>query len=283
MAPAEKRATVFKHADILVHPFFALENVRKKGSAYTIINASPEEVLKDYAALRLPKNWRKRIDDLSKEPHAIMILIGIEHMERERGKSGRLSKRMPQKMFEGRFGAKSLGTLSQEYQELIHYAKRKLGKRLVYVTQQMRGNSGHFAKLLAARGLVPAKSLTMAAYGEYLDMCVKSIGTDAMRELLALQTKRWGREAKTVYAFVYEGKSTPKGRHAGFYSIGKDNLTTFELVRESIRTKGNLSMGFVKKRILAKNPERFRDNVKKYNMFTKKDLARRAKQRRGKR
>jgi len=282
MPAKEKDITFFDKVDILVHPFFALENIIRKGSANTIRNASAEDARIDYALLGLTQNWKERIDAIAKDPHGIMILFGLKVLERPRKESGRLMKGPYPKAFEGKLGANKLNTLNKEYQEFLHYAKKTLGKRLVYVTQKMSGNKTYFKEILLARRLAPSKRLRMAAYGEYFDMCVKVIGTDAMRELVNIQTKRWGQKARSGFAFVHKGDNSPKSKSRGYYSMGNENLSAQELAREAVRTKGNLSIEFVKKRLLTKHPERWQPTVDKYNLTATRKIAQAQRIRHGK-
>jgi hypothetical protein len=176
----EITARGFNRIELLVHPFFALENIRKKGEANSVTNMTEKEALLDYEYLGLVKNWERKLKIISKNPHAIMIIAGPQEME-----SSPYVKR--NFFFTGRLTPKKLKTFSKAYQDFLHNAKKILGKRLIYISNGIEGREYYLQELLLKRRLVPLEKVSVYAYGEYLGknkpQCVDVLSNQA-RDLI---------------------------------------------------------------------------------------------------
>ncbi|MEK6958961.1 MAG: hypothetical protein AABW59_02840 [archaeon] len=273
MVQTQSKPSTFNSVDLLVHPYFALENVRVKGEAMDVQNVTSEELIKDYNLFSIPKNWESRIGSVKSDPHAIMVIVGVREMEVEFHTHHTPFENNPS-FFKGQLSAQKLKQFSKEYQELLHYAKKTLGGRLIYVSQSLSMKPKHFDKLLITRGLLPAKRIKINAYGEYFEQCVKGVGGEALYSLNALQNWVWRGRAKTHLNLILEKRSGIFLKKK-VYSIGEGMLSGAEIARESMRTKGNLTEEFVKRRLRIKNPsESWQRLVDHMNADAKAKLAR---------
>jgi len=268
---AEQR--IFDKVDLLVHPYFALENIRSKGAAMDIKNASPADALADYNLFSLPKNWKERVDQVKADPRAIMVIVGLREMEVEFHTTHTQFEDNPS-FFKGKLGAQKLKKFGAEYQELLRYAKKSLGKRMVYVSQSFNIQPGHVERLLITRNLFPSKKIRIRAYGEYFEQCVTNVGKDTLFAFNSLQKILWGERAKTHMDLVLEQRRGLFSRKK-VYSIGENMLAGAEAVREVKRIRGNMTLDFAKHRLRLRDPEgnwqRFVDAI---NNDAKKALAR---------
>lgn len=165
-----KQPPFFNRVEVLVHPFFALENMRIKRKADGLKNMSVKELLEVYQRAGIDANWKREIQRVKKDPNAIMILFGIQELERTKGQE-------INNFFEGGLTKSSLQKFTKAYQELLHEAKRELGPRLMYVTQGItEQNFGKIINTLIKRQIFPARNVKVNIYGEYLhqklDACV---------------------------------------------------------------------------------------------------------------
>lgn len=179
-------ATGFNRVELLVHPFFALENIRKRGEANSVTNMTEKEALLDYKYLGLIDNWRRKLQIIKNNPKTIMIIAGPQEME-----SSPFVKR--EFFFTGILTPKKLQLFSKEYQNLLHEAKRVLGKRLIYISNGVEGREYYLQELLIKRKLVPLKKVRVYAYGEYLGknkpQCVDVL-SEQTRDLINAFQKR---------------------------------------------------------------------------------------------
>ena len=237
---------LFNRVELLVHPFFAVENARAEGKANGLINVTAQDVLKDYEEFRIVENWKRKIQTMSKNPRAIMILVGPQALESR-----------PEHLlhFKGKLGARKLEKFTKEYQELLEYAKRTLGKRLFYVSHNIGGREYYLARYMHARKYFPGKDVRVYAYGEYLGTgeypaCVDWVSKEAENMLTKVQTEIWkGQKVKLTLLKVKDVR-TGRVKHqvTSIESLhGFTTLQQAEAIRR-LKKKGKLSPYFVKYR-----------------------------------
>ncbi|MFA6269576.1 MAG: hypothetical protein WC652_07190, partial [archaeon] len=107
----------------------------------------------------LVKNWRKRIAQVQRDPHSVLVIVGPQEMER---------KKEREFFFTTNFSKQALASFTPEYQEFIRSAKKALGARLIFINHTVENNFSYLYKLMLARKLIPAQHMLLSAYGEYL-------------------------------------------------------------------------------------------------------------------
>jgi len=232
-----KMALHFNQVDVLMHPFFALENIRVSGRAMNVRGLTEKAALADYALLRVRDNWRRELENVKRNPRAIMILAGIHRGEKVRGEE--------RKFFEGALTKEKLEAFSKEYQQFLHDAKKLLGKRLVYVTHGFGGKEIHLAKTLQRRLMLPARNVRVNAYGEYYDSCVR-YGRDAIRQFIQAYQKIVFKKGKTS---VTARQIRNKGARNVYrmVSLKAPDLLVAEALRE-FREKKRVTQKLIRKR-----------------------------------
>jgi len=150
---------LISRVELLVHPFFALENARVKGEADSLRHTSEEEISEIYSTINIANNWKRKMLRIRNNPNAIMLIIGPQQMETER---------MQRYFYRGKLTPKKLAQFSQQYRELLTFARKTLGKRLFLVSQEIAGNEYYLSRLMLSRKMVPAKDVRVYGYGEYI-------------------------------------------------------------------------------------------------------------------
>jgi len=158
-------AVRFDTIELLVHPFYALENLARHRDTAGLKKVSHEEALEDYAILGLEKAWRKRLALTAKNPHAVMILVGLKTS----GMKMEVMFPTREYFFEGKLAKNKLAKFSATYQAFLRDAKKTLGRRLIYVSDSLQFKAWYIDSLLNARGLYPAREVKVRAYGEFMD------------------------------------------------------------------------------------------------------------------
>lgn len=219
------RALEFEKINLLVHPFFALENLHR-GIATSGLKPSPrEEVIKNYEFLGLINSWREKILQTKRNPSAILILVGV----------------VPRM----RYGLtkKEFLAFSEQYQSLLKFAKRNLGRRAIIVSESIKTKRGYLDQIFSARNLFPKKKILVSAFGEYLsnpkdgEFCVRG-----QARLLKELFKEKFPKTRISNAFV-------EGTGQRMVSLPPtDFFPAAEFVRET-RRRGFITPEFIEKRI----------------------------------
>ncbi len=241
--------TGFNKIELLVHPFFALENVRAKKQAGPLKNMTQEEMLEDYNHLGLIKNWKERILQIKKDPHAILILIGPQEWENQ----------TPRRFFfKGRLTKEKLAKFSTEYQDLLHFAKRELKQRVFYISHTIEGNESTIAKQMWKRKLLPDKNVKLTSYGEYLATtqegkqlatsathCVDAMSIEAQNMIEKMQKRIWqGKETKITLEKTHTIQTEGKGK---YISLSHHDMQIRQMIKDTI-IRGKLRARFLRKR-----------------------------------
>lgn len=248
--PQPITATSFDRVELLVHPFFALENVRVKGSAGPLKNMTENEMLEDYGHFGLESAWRERIQEIKRDPHAVLILIGPQELEVQ----------TPRRFFfNGLFTKEKLKKFSQNYQEFLAYAKNVLGARMFYLSHTIGGKEQHLANLMWGRKLLPAKEIRINAYGEYLattqegkslakasEHCVDAISKEAKEFFIPMQKHYWGQEGiKTEVIKLHQTQQEGTRQNL---SLGHMEMQMRQSVKEAL-LKGRIKAKFIRRRL----------------------------------
>ena len=125
--------TTFNRVELLVHPFFAVENARVNRSAESALEINEKRVLEAYDFVGLIDSWRRKVFNVQKNPESILVLVGLREMEAQTRKA----------FFSGKLTPQKLGQFTREYQSFLREAKRVLGKRLFYVSGSIYHNNVH--------------------------------------------------------------------------------------------------------------------------------------------
>ena len=135
---------------------------------------------------------------------------------------------------------------SEQYQSLLRFAKRNLGRRAIIVSETLRTSyreKSVLEKVLAARNLIPKKKIFVSAFGEYLskpregEFCVRG----QVRLLKELFKERFPK-TRISKAFV-------EGTGQRMVSLPPTHFfPAAEFVRET-RKRGFITPEFIEKRI----------------------------------
>jgi len=227
-----------------VHPFFALENARRMGAASELKNVSEDDLVKDYALLKLGENWKREIIKVEKNPRAILVIFGLRGLETSFNAPPFFKKGLTKSAFE---------SFSAQYRELIGFARERLGRRLIYLsggrTQEGRPS---IVMALRARLFTPAKKVRVEAFGEYLGktkiQCVDACSEFTKGYVGVLQNAFYPNEKTAVSLRKLLWRS--RGTSQKLLSIKeREGLLFVAEARRELRKKGRLSDAFLKNKI----------------------------------
>jgi len=237
--PRKKEADykAYDRIEVLVHPFFVLEHAKRFRRGGQIKGTSERQMLKNYAVFDLIANWKKRIEQVKKDPHAIMIIAGPRAMETDRNNS----------FFEGSLTKEKLQSMNQTYQDFLHEAKAELGNKLMYVTQGIWINQKdrhYVGRQLQKRGYLPTPTVRINAYGEYYGQCVEQVTTalkSYVKELQAFYFPKLKTKVTRRKLYVAPGKKK------GVLSLDRETAFVGEAVREH-KKSGKITEAFFRKK-----------------------------------
>jgi hypothetical protein len=242
----------FNQIELLVHPFFSLEMIRDRGTGEMLKNASVNLGSAAYDEIKIVENWKQQLQVAKRNPNAIVVLVGIKEKERA------TPKETPQNFFEGGLTKSKLKKFTPEYQAFLHEAKKVLGKRLVYITQGGLESLQPLVLTLATRGMAPARTLEMNAYGEYYkkgdaNTCVQWAADNVKWVLGKMQEVVYPDKKVSINLTRYSSKGV--GKNYRVFSTGAKGLLYLAAAKREFRTTGRVSPSFVRKH------RRFQDGI----------------------